>query len=76
MSSEGYGSRRFCVSVCVSVKSHLPLEASLRPENAVTGNEDQKICGVFSDTALFQSYGTSCIGAVGHFSLPNTRVRF
>ena len=66
MRSEGYGSRRVCVcvSVCVSVKSHLTLEASLRPENAVTysvGNEGQNNCGVFSDTASFQSYGTCCI---------------
>ena len=75
MRSEGYGSRRFCVCVCVclsvclsvcllSVKSHLTLEASLRPENAVTysvGNEGQTNCGVFSDTASFQSYGTCCI---------------
>ena len=53
-----------CVSVCVSVKSHLTLEASLRPENAVkysVGSVGQKICGVFSDTASFQSYGTCCI---------------
>ena len=53
-----------CVSACVSVKSHLTLEASLRPENAVTysvGNEGQKNCGVFSDSASFQSYGTCCI---------------
>ena len=48
----------------MSVKSHLTLEASLCPENALTysvGNEGQKICGVFSDTASFQSYGTCCI---------------
>ena len=32
MRSEGNGS---CVSHCVSVKSYLTLEASLRPENAV-----------------------------------------
>ena len=41
-------------SVCVSVKSHLTYGASVRPENAVTfsaGNEGQKICGVFSETA-------------------------
>ena len=40
--------------MCLSVKSHLTLEASLRPENAVTysvGDESQKICGVFSETA-------------------------
>ena len=66
MRSEGYGSRRVCVCVCVclSVKSHLTSGASVRPENAVThsaGNEGQKFCGLFSETALFQSYGTSCI---------------
>ena len=40
--------------VCVSVKSHLTSGASVRPENAVTysaGNEGQKMCGVFSETA-------------------------
>ena len=42
MRSEGYGSRRVCLSVCVcvcvcvSVKSHLTFGASVRPENAVT----------------------------------------
>ena len=64
MRSEGYGSRRVCLSVCVSVKSHLTFGASVRPENAVTysvGNKGQKICGVFSDTASFQSYGTCSI---------------
>ena len=38
------------VSVCLSVKSHLTLEASFCPENAVTysaGNEGQNICGAF-----------------------------
>ena len=40
-------------SVCLSVKSHLTYGASVRPENAVTyssGNEGQKVCGVFSET--------------------------
>ena len=43
-----------CVCVCLSVKSHLTSGASVRPENAVTysaGDEGQKICGVFSETA-------------------------
>ena len=59
--------------VCLSVKSHLTSGASVRPENAVTysaGNEGQKICGVFSETAPLQRSGTSCIVwlcAVGHF---------
>ena len=50
MRSEGCGSCR----VCVSVKSHLTSGASVRPENAVTysaGNEIQKVCGFFSETA-------------------------
>ena len=40
--------------VCLSVKSHLTYGASVRPENAVTystGNEGQKICGIFSENA-------------------------
>ena len=49
-----------CVSVsfCLSVKSHLTYGASVRPENAVTyseGNEGQKICGDFLETAAFKS---------------------
>ena len=54
MRSEGYGSRRVSVSVCVSVKSHLTSGRSVRHENAAThsaGNEGQNICGDFSDTA-------------------------
>ena len=42
------------VSVCLSVKSHLTLEAFLCPENAVTysaGDKGQKICDIFSETA-------------------------
>ena len=63
MRSEGYGSCR-CVSVCLSVKSHLTLGGYLRPENAATysaRDEGQKMCGVFSETVSFQSYGSSCI---------------
>ena len=69
MRSEGYCSW----SVCLSVKQHLTYGASVRPENAVTysaGNEDQNVCGVFSETAPLQRSGTSCIVclcAVGHF---------
>ena len=50
--------------VCVSVKSHLTSGASVRPENTVTypeGNGGPKICGVFSETASFKSYGVICI---------------
>ena len=53
MCSKGYGSCRACVCVCV--KSHLTSGASVRRENTATysaGNEGQKICGVFSETAL------------------------
>ena len=45
--------------VCLSVKSHLTYEASVRPENAVTysaGNEGQKICGDLLETTAFKSY--------------------
>ena len=51
-------------SVCVSVKSHLTYGASVRPENAVTysaGNEGQKMCGVFSETAPLQRSSTPSI---------------
>ena len=53
MRSEGYCSW-VCLCVCLSVKSHLTYGASVRPENAVTysaGNEGQKVCGVFSESA-------------------------
>ena len=63
MRSEGYCSW-VCLSVCVSVKSHLTSGASVRPENAVTysaGNEGQKICGVFSETAPLQRSSTPSV---------------
>ena len=47
-----------CLSVCLSVKSHLTYGASVRPENAVTysaGNEGQKICGDLPETTAFKS---------------------
>ena len=61
MRSKGYGSRRVCVCVSVflcvwvSLKSHLTLEMSLCPENAVkysAGDEGQNICGVFFENVL------------------------
>ena len=55
MRSEGYCSCHVCLSVCLSVR--YTSGASFRPENAVTysaGNEGQKICGVFSETAPLQ----------------------
>ena len=48
-----------CLSVCLSVKSHLTYGAYVRPENAVTysaGNEGQKICGDLPETTAFKSY--------------------
>ena len=67
MRSEGYCSWvcvSVCLCVCVSVKSHLTYGASVRPENAVTysaGNEGQKICGVFSETAPLQRSSTPSV---------------
>ena len=63
MRSEGYCSW-VCVCVCVSVKSDLTSGGSVCPENSVThstGNEGQKIYGVFSETASFKSYGVICL---------------
>ena len=48
----------------MSFNSHLTSGASVHPENSATystGNEGQKSCGVYSETASFQSYDTSCI---------------
>ena len=65
------GSVCVCVCVCLSVKQHLTYGASVRPENAVTysaGNEGQKFCGVFSETAPLQRSCTSCIVYMAHRS--------
>ena len=65
MRSEGYGSCRVCVCVCVSVKSHLTSGASVRRENAATysaGNKGQNICGVFSKTAPLPRSSAPSIG--------------
>ena len=55
MRSEGYCSW-VCLCVCVSViRNH-----TNRPTNDttyLTGNEGKKICGIFSETAAFVSYG-------------------
>ena len=60
--------------VCLSVKSHLTYGESVRLENSVTysaGNEGQKICGIFSETAPSQRSSNpplTAIRTVGHFS--------
>ena len=57
MRSEGYGSW-VCLRVCVSVTQHLTYRMFIRPTNDttyLTGNEDQKMCGVFSEYAPLQS---------------------
>ena len=54
MCSEGYGS---WVCVCVSVTQHVTYRIFIRPTNDMiylTGNDGQKICGVFSETAPLQ----------------------
>ena len=72
MRSEGYGSRRVCLSltlgahapegygswVCVSVMRELTSPVIERVKNKLTypaADEGQKICGIFSETALFKS---------------------
>ena len=51
--------------MCVSVKSHLTLGASVRSENAVmnsVGDEGRNICGVFSDTAPLPRSSAASLG--------------
>ena len=60
MRSEGYCSW----VVCLSVSQHLTSGASVRLENAFTystGDEGQKICGVFSETAPLQRSSTPSV---------------
>ena len=65
-----------CVFVCVSIQ-HLTSRASFCPENHITysmGNEGQKVCVDFSETAPLQRYTASCIvwlQYVGHFVCEN-----
>ena len=50
-----------CLSVCLSVKSHLTYGASVHPEKAVTysaGNKGQKTCRDLPETTAFKSYAT------------------
>ena len=50
--------------MCLSVKSNLISGASVGSENSVmysVGNGGQKICGVFSEMPLFNSYAVICL---------------
>ena len=63
MRSEGYG-LSVCLSVCLSVSQHLTSGASVRLENAVTystGDEGQKVCGFFPETAPLQRSSTPSV---------------
>ena len=65
MGSEGYGSCRVCLSVCVFVKSHLTSGVSVHLENTATystGNEGQKNFGVLYETALLLRLSASSLG--------------
>ena len=81
MRSKGYGSWvGLSVCLCVSVQ-HLTFKASVRSENAVTysaGNEGQKICGDFSETALLQrsSISLSCTASVQCEGTHSLGIRF
>ena len=58
MRSEGYCSW-VCVSVCVSVKSHLTSEMSnqaIKEHAYLVAYERQKICGDLPETTAFKSY--------------------
>ena len=76
MRSEGYGSCRVCLSVCVfvSVKSHLTSGASVRRENAAkysAGNEGQKCVAVSLELLrgkIERSLPWLAIHTIGHFS--------
>ena len=60
MRSEGYGSCRVCLSVCLSVMRELTSPVMDRVKNKLTypaADGGQNICGIFSETALFKSYG-------------------
>ena len=60
MRSEGYGSCCVCVCVCVCVSFFLSVYLSISEVTShlwgfcSVGNEDQNICGVFSETARSQ----------------------
>ena len=61
MHSKGYCSS---VPVWVSVNQHLTSGVSVHPEKDIThltGNEGQKTCVDFSETAPLQRYTISCI---------------
>ena len=60
MRSEGTVVGSVCLSVCLPVTLHLTSRMSVCLKNDtiyLTRNEGQKICGIFSETALFVRYG-------------------
>ena len=61
------------VSVCVSVKSHLISEASVRPKycHALSEQQRSNICGVFSETALWKAICTA-----SHFPVENAHAHY
>ena len=70
------------VCVCLSVKSHLTSGESVCPVHIVTysvGNGGQKICGVFSETALLWRSSTPPLKAmhsVGHFPAESAHAHY
>ena len=67
-----------CLSVCLSVKSHLTYGASVHPENAVTysaDNEGHKICGDLPETTAFKSYATKHEQKSQYANYPTYRCR-
>ena len=67
-----------CVSVCLSVKSHLISGVSVHPENTVTcsaGNRGKKIGGVFSESAPMQRSSTALLKAIHTYGWPFSCVK-
>ena len=56
MRSEGYGDGGSCRSVCLSA-SYLTSRDIHRSTNDTASDKGRKLCGVFSETAAFGSYG-------------------
>ena len=60
------------------VKSHLTSGTPVRSEISVTysvGNRGQNVCRVFSETALFESYGVICLPVTSYEVLHHSLLR-